>query len=104
MLADMERSDLQTWVGEGGDQARGSTRLNQGGAQGPSLDNGTMCLWGGQWSRTKQEGIVELECSKSQDLRMWGAGKSHQEEQWVQKRLMKEEGAGTGPRADGSGW
>lgn len=47
---------------------------------------------------------MDLECSKSQDLRVWGVGKSHQEEQWVQKRLIEEEGAGTGPRADGSGW
>lgn len=30
--------------------------------------------------------------------------KSHQEEQWVQKQLMEEQGAGTGPRAHGSGW
>lgn len=45
---------------------------------------------------------MKVECSTSQDLRVWGVGNSHQEEQWVQKRLMEEEGAGTGPRAEGS--
>ena len=33
-----------------------------------------------------------------------GRGKSHQEEQYGQERLVEEEAAGAGPRAGGSGW
>lgn len=45
-----------------------------------------------------------LECSTCQDLRVWGVGKSHQEEQCEQERLVEEEAAGAGPRAGGSCW
>lgn len=34
---------------------------------------------------------------------MWGVGKSHQEEQCGQERLVEEEAAGAGPRAGESG-
>lgn len=44
-----------------------------------------------------------LECSTCQDLRVWGVGKSHQEEQCGQERLVEEEAAGAGPRAGESG-
>jgi len=47
--------------------------------------------------------MLGLECSTSQDLRVWGVGKSQQKEQSGQERLVEEE-AGAGPRADGSGW
>lgn len=46
MLADMGRSDLQTWVREGGDQARGSTRLNQGGCSRPFPEIMAPCVCG----------------------------------------------------------
>lgn len=51
-----------------------------------------------------QEGMVGLECSMCQDLRIWRVGKSHQEEQWGQERLVKEVVAGAGPRAGVSCW
>lgn len=49
-----------------------------------------------------QEGMVGLERSTCQDLWVRGVGKSHQEKQCGQERLVEEKVAEAGPRAGGS--